>query len=350
MPNGPHCLGCPLQYSGQGFMRVDGQGRSGVMLVGEALGADEADHKPQPVPFIGAAGHLLRKVIKRHVKAERDDFYIANTLYCRPPNNKLVGARYQYEAIDQCAPHLDADIDRLQPKVLVALGDVAMQRLLGMTGISMKQNYAWWSDRYSLWVVPALHPSYIQRGNHRYQPVLGHAIRKAMRIAEGGYEHEKFHTIHHPSVSELEIWAEGYFRALRENPKLTLAADIETHFKAAKDESQLKSDEDPSYQISQISFAYNGHEGISAAWTESNRQVIEKILASPGKKLFWNMAYDVPRLRENGVIIKGGTAVDIRDTALEQNMITLRRVGMLNAIRGKTSIEEVLRVTMGEMD
>ena len=48
------------------------------------------------------------------------------------------------------------------------------------------------------------------------------------------------------------------------------------------------------------------------------------------------------------VIIKGGTALDIKDTALTQNMLTLRRVGLLNALRGKTSLQEVNTVTMGE--
>jgi len=48
------------------------------------------------------------------------------------------------------------------------------------------------------------------------------------------------------------------------------------------------------------------------------------------------------------VIIRGGTALDIKDTALSQRMQTLRRVGLLNAMRGRTSFEEVLRVTMGD--
>ncbi len=48
------------------------------------------------------------------------------------------------------------------------------------------------------------------------------------------------------------------------------------------------------------------------------------------------------------VIIRGGTAIDIKDEAMKQQMLTLRRVGLLNAMRGKTSIQEVLRVTMGD--
>ena len=48
------------------------------------------------------------------------------------------------------------------------------------------------------------------------------------------------------------------------------------------------------------------------------------------------------------VIIEGGSAMDIRNMSLEQNMITLRRCALLNASRGKTSLEEVLRVTVSD--
>jgi type IV pilus assembly protein PilB len=48
------------------------------------------------------------------------------------------------------------------------------------------------------------------------------------------------------------------------------------------------------------------------------------------------------------IILDGGSAVDIKTKALEQGMITLRRCGILNALRGNTSLEEVLRVTMGD--
>jgi len=47
-------------------------------------------------------------------------------------------------------------------------------------------------------------------------------------------------------------------------------------------------------------------------------------------------------------VISGGSALDIKAKALEENMLTLRRCGLLNALRGRTSIEEVLQVTMAD--
>ena len=48
------------------------------------------------------------------------------------------------------------------------------------------------------------------------------------------------------------------------------------------------------------------------------------------------------------VIIEGGSALDIKALALKQSMVTLRRVGILNAIRGKTTVEEILQRTVGD--
>ena len=48
------------------------------------------------------------------------------------------------------------------------------------------------------------------------------------------------------------------------------------------------------------------------------------------------------------VIIDGGSAVDIKERAIEDEMVTLRRCGILNTLKGRTSLEEILRVTVGD--
>lgn len=48
------------------------------------------------------------------------------------------------------------------------------------------------------------------------------------------------------------------------------------------------------------------------------------------------------------LILRGSSALDVKKMAIEEGMLTLRRCGILNVIRGKTSIEEVLRVTIGD--
>jgi uracil-DNA glycosylase family 4 len=294
---------------GRGFLQVDGKGTSGVMLVGEALGYNEA---VTGQPFVGPAGIMLRKVLKRHVKRPRDDFYIANTIFCRPPGNNLQGTSYKYAAINHCRQHLNDAIAKYKPKVLVALGDIAMERLIpGRTGILKAQNYAYRGE-HGLWVVPALHPSFIMRGQNKFQPILGHAINKALRIAAEGYEHEVPRTIHEPSTTEFESWIRGYEDALARDADLPLAFDIETNYKGARDESKLKEGDDPTYEILQISFAYGPDEGIALAWDPSYKPLIQRLLGTKGPKIVWNRSYDVPRLTYHGIRFGG----PIRDTMI----------------------------------
>ena len=47
-------------------------------------------------------------------------------------------------------------------------------------------------------------------------------------------------------------------------------------------------------------------------------------------------------------IVDGGSAIEIKDQAIKEGMITLRRAGILNVIRGRTSLEETLRITMAD--
>ena len=48
------------------------------------------------------------------------------------------------------------------------------------------------------------------------------------------------------------------------------------------------------------------------------------------------------------MVVEGRPVDELKNQALEDGLITLRRVGLLNAARGVTSVEEVLRVTLGD--
>jgi uracil-DNA glycosylase family 4 len=303
LPDGPYCGGCVLQKSGRGFMKVSGDGSSGVMLVGEALGYNEAV-TGYPFEKDAPAGALLNRVLKRHVKVDRSAFHVANTVWWRPPGNNLQGTSYKYAAINHCAPNLEDAIAKYKPKAIVALGDIALKRLVpDAASITKSQSYAF-ESKYG-WVVAGLHPSFIQRGAHKYQPILGHAINKALNIAANGYRHEVPHTIQQPNVSEVETWVKGYLAALAADPSTVLAFDIETNYKGARDESKIKEGDDPTYEILQISFAYNGHEGIAFEWDASFKPFVQRILGSHGQKIVWNRSYDVPRLVHHGIHFGG---------------------------------------------
>ena len=102
-----------------------GNPRAEFVVIGEGPGADE---DAQGLPFVGRAGQLLTKMLEaRKVELSRDEVYICNAVMCRPPGNRNPEA----DELAACAPFLAAKLAVLQPKVVLALGSVATQTLLG---------------------------------------------------------------------------------------------------------------------------------------------------------------------------------------------------------------------------
>lgn len=119
------CQSCGLCRGRRSVVFGQGHPNADLMLVGEGPGAEE-DRQGQP--FVGPAGALLNKIIQA-IGETRQGIYIANVVKCRPPNNRDPLP----DEVAACRDYLEAQIDLVQPKVLVALGRVAAQALLGST-------------------------------------------------------------------------------------------------------------------------------------------------------------------------------------------------------------------------
>ena len=131
-----------------------------LMFVGEAPGADEDQ---QGEPFVGAAGQLLTKIIQA-MGLSRDTVYIANILKCRPDTPALATGNRKptAEEMKTCLPYLHAQIDLIQPKVLVALGATAVEGLLGKTvGITKLRGH--WQTYRNIPLMPTYHPAFLLR-------------------------------------------------------------------------------------------------------------------------------------------------------------------------------------------
>ncbi|HZR06107.1 MAG TPA: uracil-DNA glycosylase [Candidatus Udaeobacter sp.] len=131
-----------------------------IMFIGEAPGADE---DRQGEPFVGRAGQLLTKIIKAMGFA-REDVYIANILKCRPdmPPGSFGNRAPTPAEMQMCRPYLIEQIDIIQPKVLVALGAVAAEGLLGARGAMRELRGRWHSyNRTPLMIT--YHPAYLLR-------------------------------------------------------------------------------------------------------------------------------------------------------------------------------------------
>jgi len=131
-----------------------------IMFIGEAPGADEDQ---QGEPFVGRAGQLLTKIIKAMGFA-RADVYIANILKCRPdmPSSSFGNRAPTPAEMQTCRPYLVEQIDIIQPKVLVALGAIAVEGLLGARG-TMRELRGRWHSYNGTPLMITYHPAYLLR-------------------------------------------------------------------------------------------------------------------------------------------------------------------------------------------
>src|SRR2546421_900757 len=118
------CTRCPLHRTRtQGVFGVGPQ-RADWLVIGEAPGAEE-DRRGEP--FVGAAGQLLDAMLRAIGLDRRTNVYIANVLKSRPPGNRDP----KPEEVAACLPYLVEQIALLQPKIMLAVGRIAAQNLLG---------------------------------------------------------------------------------------------------------------------------------------------------------------------------------------------------------------------------
>jgi uracil-DNA glycosylase family 4 len=123
------CTRCALAAGRTQVVFGSGSPTADLMFVGEAPGFHE---DKQGVPFVGAAGKLLSKLLDG-IGLQRDDVYVANVLKCRPPGNRDP----QPAEIESCERHLWRQIELIQPKLICTLGNFATKLLSGKpTGIT----------------------------------------------------------------------------------------------------------------------------------------------------------------------------------------------------------------------
>ena len=123
------CTKCPLWESRTLAVPGDGRLNARVMIIGEAPGReeDESGH-----PFVGAAGRFLDHVLEG-TGLDRSDFFITNTVKCRPPKNRTP----RKLEVETCTSnYLFEQIELVNPKLIMLLGLVAAKRVLGVKSIN----------------------------------------------------------------------------------------------------------------------------------------------------------------------------------------------------------------------
>jgi DNA polymerase len=148
------CERCPLHATRTKAVFGAGNADADLIFIGEAPGAEE---DRQGLPFVGRAGQLLNQMLGE-IGLKREDVFIANILKSRPPGNRDP----QPEEIEACWPYLERQIQLIEPRVIVTLGNFATKRITGsQTGITRvrgtPQVHA--IAARTVFVFPLLHPA-----------------------------------------------------------------------------------------------------------------------------------------------------------------------------------------------
>ncbi len=152
------CGKCELHKNKKNYVPGEGSSSPDIMFIGEGPGEVEDKYGR---PFVGPAGKLLDKMIAR-MGYSRETVFIGNIVKCRPPGNRDP----LKNEVEACRPYLVRQIQILKPGVIVCLGKVAMNNLLGVNYSIMRERGKQF-EFMGIPVIPTFHPAYILRQQSR---------------------------------------------------------------------------------------------------------------------------------------------------------------------------------------
>ena len=158
-----NCTKCNLSKTRTNVVFSDGIPNKKLMLIGEAPGFYE---DKQGKPFVGKAGQLLDRIFASVGLSRQNDVYICNTIKCRPPDNR----NPLPDEKEACWEYLKAQIDIIQPQIILLCGNVAVQSILGDIGGITRIRGKWFNGDekvHGAKLMPIFHPSYLLRNDSR---------------------------------------------------------------------------------------------------------------------------------------------------------------------------------------
>lgn len=156
------CQNCVLAQTRKNVVPGEGVPNPAVLVVGEGPGADE---DAQGRPFVGKAGQLLDKMLAAINLYRSKNCFIANIVKCRPPMNRDPSP----EECAACSAFLQAQIHALKPKMILAVGRIALQKLLD-TSIGITKMHGKILDYNGIPFMATFHPSALLRDETYKRP------------------------------------------------------------------------------------------------------------------------------------------------------------------------------------
>lgn len=148
------CQACALGATRTNLVFGDGNPHAKIMFIGEGPGQQE---DLTGIPFVGRAGQLLSQILEI-IDLDRSRYYIANIVKCRPPQNRDPLSEEQ----DACIPHLEEQIQLIDPKIIVCLGRIAACRLI-RSDFRITREHGQWVHKQGRWMTALYHPSALLR-------------------------------------------------------------------------------------------------------------------------------------------------------------------------------------------
>ena len=158
------CTACPLHETGTQTVFGEGSTRARVVFVGEQPG-DQEDL--QGKPFVGPAGKLLDKALE-DAGIDRSQVYVTNVVKhfkWQARGKRRIHQKPNWSEITACRPWLDAELEVIEPRVLVCLGATAAQALLGRDFRVSRQRGELVESELAEKVIATVHPSSILRAD-----------------------------------------------------------------------------------------------------------------------------------------------------------------------------------------
>lgn len=149
-----NCHRCKLHRGRSRIVFGSGNPSAELLFVGEGPGAEE---DRQGLPFVGAAGQLLTRMIEA-MGYQKNDVYICNVVKCRPPNNRDP----EPDEVKACERFLKTQLAIVKPKVIVTLGKYAAQTLL-RSDRPISHLRGQWYQYEGVELLPTYHPAYLLR-------------------------------------------------------------------------------------------------------------------------------------------------------------------------------------------
>lgn len=167
---------CDLKKGARKLVFCDGVAGSKVMIIGEAPGRDE-DREGRP--FVGRAGQLLDRMLDAIGLNRSESVYITNVLPWRPPQNRDP----RPDEIAMMKPFLKRHVELAAPDVLVLMGNISCQAVLGARGITRLRGK--WDSAWDLSVMPMFHPAYLLRQPAMKRQAWSDLLELRARLQEG---------------------------------------------------------------------------------------------------------------------------------------------------------------------